>query len=109
MRKVWVFVVACGVALGGVGVWSLTRAEAKDKPVRDKGVKKDKGGTVAAPVDPAPFHHAIRLLREARHKAATAHPGHKFGGHRKNAVKDMDRAIHQLEEAIKYAEKHHKK
>jgi hypothetical protein len=32
-----------------------------------------------------------------------------FGGHRKKAAQDIDRAIHQLNEGLKYAREHDKK
>jgi hypothetical protein len=47
------------------------------------------------------IHHALHELREAKHALEKA--PHDFGGHRLQAIRDIDRAIHQLEEAIRFA------
>jgi LPS O-antigen subunit length determinant protein (WzzB/FepE family) len=47
------------------------------------------------------LHHALRELREARHELKEA--GHDFGGHREKALLAVDRAVEQLEKALKFA------
>ena len=55
----------------------------------------------AAPPEPHPeIRAAIQSLRRA--KEHLDHAAHDFGGHRVEAVKACDEAIHQLEEALKY-------
>jgi hypothetical protein len=43
---------------------------------------------------------AIRALQEA--KEEMQHADHDFGGHRVDAIRECDAAIHQLEEALRY-------
>jgi hypothetical protein len=50
------------------------------------------------------MHAALHELKEARHELKEAK--HDFGGHREAALKAVDHAIHQLEEALEH---HHKK
>jgi hypothetical protein len=47
------------------------------------------------------IHRAIHELREARGELERA--PHDFGGHRADAVRDINHAIRQLEEALKFA------
>jgi hypothetical protein len=46
------------------------------------------------------IHRALHEMREAKKYLEKA--DHDFGGHRVKAIKDLDRAIHQLELALKY-------
>jgi len=55
----------------------------------------------AAPAEQHPqIHDAIAALRNA--KAHLEHAAHDFGGHRVDAIKATDEAIHQLEICLKY-------
>jgi hypothetical protein len=55
----------------------------------------------ASAAEPHPeIHAAINALRRAR--AHLEHAAHDFGGHRVEAIKATDEAIHQLQEALKY-------
>ncbi|MGH9714318.1 MAG: hypothetical protein ACRD5M_13555 [Candidatus Acidiferrales bacterium] len=59
----------------------------------------------AAAAAPAAEHHpeiheAIGSLRHAREHLE--HAAHDFGGHRVEAIKSIDEAIHQLEICLKY-------
>jgi hypothetical protein len=59
----------------------------------------------AAAASPAPEHHpeiheAIASLRRAREHLE--HAAHDFGGHRVEALKATDEAIHQWEVCLKY-------
>lgn len=55
----------------------------------------------AAPAEQHPqIHDAIAALRSA--KAHLEHAAHDFGGHRVDAIKATDEAIHQLEICLKY-------
>jgi len=57
-----------------------------------------------APVERHPhIHRALRELREARRELKNA--DHDFGGHRAEALEAIDRAIRQLERALKYDRK----
>jgi hypothetical protein len=49
------------------------------------------------------IHHAIRELREAKKELEKA--DHDFGGHRVEAIKAIDHAVKQLEEALKFDKK----
>ena len=49
------------------------------------------------------IHHAIHELKETRTELKEAK--HDFGGHREQALKDVDRAIKQLELALEFAKK----
>jgi hypothetical protein len=104
MRKVCVFVLVCGVILGGLGTWALSSAEARDKPTtrpaRPTRPPKDSKTTGNGPVDVTHLQQAIVLLQQARATALSS--PHKFGGHRRNAVKDIDHAIHQLQQALRH-------
>jgi hypothetical protein len=59
-------------------------------------------GTTAA--DPKERHPEIREAIESlrRAKAHMEHAAHDFGGHRVDALKATDEAIHQLEECLKF-------
>ena len=46
---------------------------------------------------------AIRELQEAKHELQTA--AHDFGGHRADALRSCDEAIHQLQLALQYDKK----
>jgi len=64
-------------------------------------------GTVAAkpPVEERHphIHRALRELREARIELKEA--DHDFGGHRKEALEAVDRAIRQLDRALRFDRK----
>lgn len=49
------------------------------------------------------IHHAIRALLEAKHDLERA--DHDFGGHRKEALEECDKAINQLKLALQYDKK----
>jgi hypothetical protein len=49
------------------------------------------------------IHHAVHELKESRTQLKEAK--HDFGGHREQALKDVDRAIKQLELALEFPEK----
>jgi hypothetical protein len=51
------------------------------------------------------MEHALRLLHEARKKAASV-PWDHFGDHRRLAVESIDRAIRQMNEALKWEREH---
>jgi hypothetical protein len=61
-----------------------------------------KAGTAATPAaEPHPeIREAIAALRRA--KDHMQHAAHDFGGHRVEALKATDEAIHQLEVCLKY-------
>jgi hypothetical protein len=46
---------------------------------------------------------AIRELREAKNELENA--AHDFGGHRVQAIKDIDQTVKQLEKALKFDKK----
>jgi hypothetical protein len=55
----------------------------------------------ANPAEPHPeIREAIAALRRA--KEHMEHAAHDFGGHRVEAIRATDAAIHQLEEALRY-------
>ncbi len=55
----------------------------------------------ATPAEPHPeIREAIRSLRRA--KEHMEHAAHDFGGHRVEALRATDEAIHQLEVCLKY-------
>jgi hypothetical protein len=83
MRKLWAGVVLSGLTLGGLGVWTFSPAEGMEKNERHPHI-----------------HRALGKLRAARKDLQTA--AHDYGGHRVAAIKDIDRAIAQLEKALKY-------
>jgi hypothetical protein len=59
------------------------------------------GTTTATPAERHPeIREAIASLRRA--KQHLEHAAHDFGGHRVEAVRATDEAIHQLEECLKY-------
>jgi hypothetical protein len=49
------------------------------------------------------IHHAIHALEEAKHDMQRA--DHDFGGHRKEALDECDKAIGQLKLALQYDKK----
>jgi hypothetical protein len=57
--------------------------------------------TTAAPAEPHPeIREAIAALRRA--KEHMEHAAHDYGGHRVEAIRATDVAIHQLEDCLKY-------
>lgn len=59
------------------------------------------GTTTATPAERHPeIREAIASLRRA--KQHLEHAAHDFGGHRVEAIRATDEAIHQLEECLKY-------
>lgn len=59
------------------------------------------GTTAADPREPHPqIREAIAALRRA--KEHMEHAAHDFGGHRVEALRATDEAIHQLEECLKF-------
>jgi hypothetical protein len=82
MRKLLAAALVLALLLGGLGLWFSLPAE-------------------AGPNERHPYiHRALHKLREARKDLQAA--AHDYGGHRVAAIKDIDRAIHQLERALKY-------
>ena len=59
------------------------------------------GATTATPAERHPeIREAIASLRRA--KQHLEHAAHDFGGHRVEAIRATDEAIHQLEDCLKY-------
>ncbi|HKN74985.1 MAG TPA: hypothetical protein VJW94_07400 [Candidatus Acidoferrum sp.] len=54
----------------------------------------------AVPADHPEIHDALASLRHAREHLE--HAAHDFGGHRADALRATDEAIHQLEICLKY-------
>jgi hypothetical protein len=50
------------------------------------------------------LHRALHELRQARHNLKEA--SGDFGGHRAEALRDVDRAIEQVERALRYSRHH---
>jgi len=98
MRKISGVILLCTVLLGGAAVLTPSPAEGWNQSAQ-----KDKG---KEHIDPAPIHHSLKLLEQTKHKLASA--PHHFGGHRVKALKDVEQAIKQIHEAIKYYDKHKK-
>jgi hypothetical protein len=69
----------------------LPRAQDQDRD--------DRGGREQHPH----IRGAIRELREAKKELQTA--AHDFGGHRADALRSVDEAIHQLQLALQYDKK----
>jgi hypothetical protein len=86
MRKLWTAVVVSGLTLGGLGIWAFSPAEG--------GPAKERHPHI---------HRALNKLRAAKKDLQTG--AHDFGGHRVAAIKDIDRAIAQLEKALNYDKK----
>jgi hypothetical protein len=84
MRIFWSVLAACGLVLGGFGLGVM-------RPANVSGEEAD---------GHPHMRHALTRLREA-HKALKESK-HNFGGHRVKAIKDVDHAIHQVEEALKH-------
>ena len=61
--------------------------------------RDDRGGREQHPH----IRGAIRELREAKRELQTA--AHDFGGHRADALRSVDEAIHQLQLALQYDKK----
>jgi hypothetical protein len=87
MRKVCFLVVVCGLALGALWVYSPAQ-----------------GGPGMNARHPH-IHQAMRKLRAARADLAKAPP--IFQGHRKNAMALIDKAIGELQIALKVAPRGH--
>ena len=47
-----------------------------------------------------PIHRALKELKEAKHHLE--HAPHDFGGHKHQAIKDVDAALHSLHKALEY-------
>jgi hypothetical protein len=73
----------CAVVLGGLGLWSTLSAAPEERHPH--------------------IHRALMRLREAHKQLKEAK--HVYGGHRAAAEKDVDRAINQLEKALRFANK----
>jgi hypothetical protein len=100
MRKLSALVLAFAALFACVALLSRP-VEARARRANDK--KKDK--KKEKKLDHSPLHHAVRLLHEAR--ANAVHPKYDhYGHHRHNAVAEIDRAIHQLREALRRARAH---
>jgi hypothetical protein len=81
----WSRALVLAVCLGVFGLWSS-------------------GVDAAAEKERHPhLHAAVKELKEARRELKEAN--HDFGGHREDAVKAIDVAIRQLEEALKFDKK----
>ena len=85
MRKLWTAVLVSGLTLGGLGVWTFSSAEGGPKERHPH------------------IYRALNKLRAAKKDLQSA--AHDYGGHRVAAIKDVDRAIAQLEKALKYDKK----
>ena len=84
MRKLLALALVCALTLGGLSFWaSLSAAPQKERHPH--------------------IHRALHKLREARKDLRTG--AHDFGGHRVEAIKDVDRAIRQCELCLKYDRK----
>jgi len=89
-----------------VGCLALTVTFAAGSPAMPaaKAVTGEEGPAAAATATPAEPHPEIRQAIAAlrRAKAHMEHAAHDFGGHRVDAIKATDEAIHQLEDCLKY-------
>ena len=77
------------VALGGVVLAGLASV-----PLVNKTYGEDREDRWAREHHPK-VHAAIEALKDAREELDKA--GHDFGGHKKESIEAIDRAIHQLE------------
>ena len=82
-----VFTVGSHAAPNGKAVPAATRAESGQPPA-------------AAPEQHPQIREAIASLRRA--KEHLEHAAHDFGGHRVEAIRATDEAIHQLEQCLHY-------
>jgi hypothetical protein len=82
-----VFTLGSHAAPNGKAVPAATRAESSQPPA-------------AAPEPHPQIREAIASLRHA--KEHLEHAAHDFGGHRVEAIRATDEAIHQLEECLRY-------
>jgi hypothetical protein len=84
-----------GIALGQPGA-------PQDKDDRPKAATKagKKEGNEKHPV----IHHSIQQLQGVK-KELTSKAASDFGGHKVEAIKSIDEAIHHLEEALAYDKK----
>jgi len=82
----------------------LALAFSATAPAAPNGKASPAPGAQPAAASPAPehpeIHDAIASLRHA--KEHLEHAKHDFGGHRAEAVRATDEAIHQLEVCLKY-------
>jgi hypothetical protein len=83
--RLFVAVLTSGMLLGGLGLLAGTSADAAPQTAKERHPH---------------LRAAIRELREARRELQTA--AHDFGGHRVEAIEATDRAIKQLEVALKF-------
>jgi hypothetical protein len=90
-KYVGLAVLTGGLLVGGLGVMSSDRAQAEPPQPVAAGAKLERHPHI---------RRALRELREARHELKEA--DHDFGGHRKDALEAVDRAIRQLQVALKY-------
>ena len=81
MRKFWAAALACGLLLGSMGVWTITQAAGEAEESHPH------------------LHHARKRLHEAKKHLEEAK--HRYHGHRKAAIKDINHALHQIHEALK--------
>jgi hypothetical protein len=86
-------VLAGSVALGGLGAFCLSNAPAPAAPA-EKEAKEERHPHI---------HKAIHELKEAKKELKEA--DHDFGGHRVEAIEAIDKAVKQLEEAVKHDKK----
>jgi hypothetical protein len=82
-----VFTVGSPAAPNGKALPAASRAESSQPPA-------------AAPEPHPQIREAIASLRRA--KEHMEHAAHDFGGHRVEAIRATDAAIHQLEECLRY-------
>jgi transcription elongation GreA/GreB family factor len=82
-KYVGTVVLTGGLLLTGLGLTSQAPAPAAQKEERHPHIRR-----------------AIEELREARRELRES--DHDFGGHRKEAIEAVDRAIRQLEEALRH-------
>jgi hypothetical protein len=84
-KVVGVKLLAAAVALGAAG-WAMTDGEAVAQTKSQHHPR---------------LHRALHELRQAHHNLKGAQG--TFGGHRSEALRDVDRAIHQVERALRYS------
>ena len=92
------------VYLFAAGILVLALAFSAATPAAPSGKALPAPGSQPAAASPAPahpeIHEAIEALRRAR--AHLEHAKHDFGGHRAEAIRATDEAIHQLEVCLKF-------
>ena len=95
-RKLAVLLAVTGLA-GSLCTVTIARAQSTTPNPPAAGEGNHKGERHPA------IHHAIKALQEAKHDLERA--DHDFGGHRKAALEDCDKAIAQLRLALQYDKK----